>query len=88
MTRSFYDSIINHQKNEFNYTILYYYNILLQNITSVYQSTVFIFNQIQQNINNIPDSRKKEINEGFNNIIEIIQYSKEFFKFKLSNIFS
>ena len=77
MTFSYYDSIISHQKNEFNYTISYYYNILLQNITSVYQT---IFNQIptnQEGFNNILELRKKEINEGFNNIIEIIKSSKK-----------
>ena len=65
MTISYYDSIIEQQKNEFNYTISYYYNILLQNITSVYQT---ILNQIptnQEGFNNILELRKKEINEGF-----------------------
>ena len=77
MTISYYDSIIEQQKNEFNYTISYYYNILLQNITSVYQT---ILNQIptnQEGFNNILELRKKEINEGFNNIISIIKNSKK-----------
>ena len=76
LTKTFYDSIIYHQKTEFNYTISYYYNILLQNITSVYQT---ISNQIptnQEGFNNILELRKKEIKEGFSNIIETIKKSK------------
>ena len=77
LTKGYYDSIITHQKSEFNYTISYYYNILLQNITSVYQS---IFNQIptnQKGLNNILDLRKKEIKDEFDEIIELIMKSKE-----------
>ena len=77
LTNIYFDSIIDQQKNEMNYTISFYYNILLQNITSVYQT---IFHQIptnQEGFNNIIELRKKEIKEGFDDIIHIINNSKE-----------
>ena len=76
LTRIFYDSIINHQKSEFNYTISYYYNCLMQNITSVYQN---IFNQIpinQEGFNNILNLRKKEVEEEFNQLLKMVNDSK------------
>ena len=77
LTKSYYDSIIKHQKIEFNYTISYYYNCLLQNMTSVYQ---YIFNQIPTNqigFNNILDLRKKQVNNSFNDLFRIIRESKD-----------
>ena len=76
LTKTFYNSIINHQKSEFNYTISYYYNSLLQNITSVYQ---YILNQIPTNkvgLNNIINLRKKEVEDKFHKIFEMVQESK------------
>ena len=76
LTKRFYDSIIEHQKSEFNYTISYYYNFLLQNVTSAYQ---YIFNQIptnQQGFNNILNMRKKEVNDVFNKLFKDIRDSK------------
>ena len=77
LTNIYFDSIIDQQKNEMNYTISFYYNFLLQNITSIYQT---IFHQIptnQEGFNNILDKRKKEIKEGFDGIFEIINNSKK-----------
>ena len=76
LTKIFYDSIIKHQKSEFNYTISYYYNSLLQNITSVYQ---YIFNQIptnQEGFNSIINMRKNEVEEKFNKIFKTVKDSK------------
>ena len=76
ITKIFYDSIINHQKSEFNYTISYYYNCLLQNLTSIYQ---YVYNQIptnQEGLNNIINVRKKEVNEIFNRLLKIVKDSK------------
>ena len=76
ITNDFYDSIIFHQKSEFNYTISYYYNCLLQNISSYFQT---IYNQIptnQEGFNNITNFRKKEINDLFNNLVNNIIKSK------------
>jgi hypothetical protein len=53
ITNDFHYSIISHQRNEYNYTISYYYNCLIKNISSYLQS---IYNQIPNN------------QEGFNNI--------------------
>ena len=76
ITNDFYDSIILHQKSEFNYTISYYYNCLLQNISSYFQT---IYNQIpvnQEGFNNITNLRRKEINDIFIKLINDIQKSK------------
>ena len=76
ITKIFYDSIINHQKSEFNYTLSYYYNCLLQNLTSVYQ---YVYNQIptnQEGLNQIINIRKKEVKEKFNQLLKIINDSK------------
>ena len=76
LTRIFYNSIIEHQKSEFNYTISYYYNVLSQNLTAAYQ---YIFNQIprnQEGFNNILDLRKKQVNETFNELFKNIEDSK------------
>ena len=76
LTNIFYNSIIKHQKSEFNYTISYYYNSLLQNITSVYH---WILNQIptnQEGFNNLTNLRKKEVEDKFNKILEMVQKSK------------
>ena len=37
ITRIYYDSIENHQKNEMNYTIKYYYNVLLKLVQTNHQ---------------------------------------------------
>ena len=76
LTKTFYESIINHQKSEFNYTISYYYNILLRNITSVYQ---YVFNQIptnQEGFNNITNLRRREVQNKFNQLLEKVKKSK------------
>ena len=76
LTKNYYDSIIDHLKTELNYTIAYYYDSLLQNITWVYQ---FVYNQIptnQEGLNNIIDLRKQEVSYTFNEIIEDIKLSK------------
>ena len=77
ISHSFHESIINHQKSEFNYTISYYYNCLIQNVTSLFQS---IYNQIPTNqvgFNNITNLRRKEINDFFNKVLDDIKKSKK-----------
>ena len=76
LTKIYYDSIIKHQKSEYNYTISYYYNFLLQNVTAVYQ---YIVNQIptnQQGFNNSLNMRKKEVIDIFNKFLKNISNSK------------
>ena len=76
ITNAFHDSIIFHERTEFNYTISYYYNCLIKNISSYLQS---IYNQIpnnQEGFNNITNFRKKEINDLINKIINDIKESK------------
>ena len=76
MTKTYIDSIINHQKNEYNYTIGFYYNFLIKEVNSTQQ---FIINKIPSNkngFNNIINQRKKEIEDIFNKIIKQIIFSK------------
>ena len=76
ITNAFHDSIISHQRTEFNYTISYYYNCLIQNISSYMQS---IYNQIptnQEGFNNITDLRRKEVNDLINKLINDVKESK------------
>ena len=73
---NFFDTIINLQKNEFNYTISYYYHYLLNLVNSI---DSFIINNIPTNemmTNNIIDLRKQEINNELNKIIQKINDSK------------
>ena len=76
LTNNFYNSIINHQKSEFNYTISYYYNCLLQNITSVYQYVSSHIPTNQEGFNNITNRRKKEVEDVFNQLLKIVKDSK------------
>ena len=76
ITKTYIDSIINHQKNEFNYTISFYYNFLIKEVYSIQQ---YIMNKISNNkigFNNIINQRKKEIEDIFNIIIKQLNSSK------------
>ena len=76
ITNDFHYSIISHQRNEYNYTISYYYNCLIKNISSYLQS---IYNQIptnQEGLNNITNLRKKEVNDLINKLINDIKIFK------------
>jgi hypothetical protein len=76
ITDSFYNSIITHQKSEFNYTISYYYNCFIRNITSYFDS---IYNQIpnnQEGFNNITNLRRKEVKNIYNKVINVVKESK------------
>ena len=76
ITKNYFNSIIAHQKNEFNYTITYYYNVLLKLIKSTHQ---YIINKIPNNrvgYNNILNIRKNEVNAVFLNLIDIIKQSE------------
>ena len=70
------NSIINLQKNEYNFTISYYYNYLLSLVNSTY---LYIINNIPSNelmLNTIINLRKNELKEKFNKIIKRINESK------------
>ena len=74
--KDYFDSIINLQKKEFNYTISYYYNYLLKLVNS---KITYILNNIptnQMKLNNIIDLRKQEINNELNKIFKKINDSK------------
>ena len=76
ITKNYFNSIVTHQKNEFNYTITYYYNVLLKLVKATHQ---YIINKIPNNkvgYNNILNMRKNEVNEVFLNLIDIIKKSE------------
>ena len=76
ITRIYYDSIENHQKNEMNYTIKYYYNVLLKLVQTNHQ---YIINKIPTNkigFNTILEERKKEVNNYFTSLIQNIKKSE------------
>ena len=73
ITRIYVDSIETHQKSEYNYTINYYYNILIKFVQSTHQ---FIINNLPTNknaFNNILDQRKNDVNNLFASIIQNIK---------------
>ena len=75
ITNNYFDSINMHQKTEFNYTISYYYNLLIRHVKSSHQ---YIISKIPTNkvgFNNIVNKRKNEINNFFNNLIKNINDS-------------
>ena len=77
ITRDYVNSLITHQRNEFNYTIGYYYNYLFKLINISHN---YIINQIpigQKGLTLISDTRKQEINEFFSDLIKNISQLKD-----------
>ena len=75
ITKSYFNSIVKHQKSEFNYTITYYYNILLKLVKSSHQ---YVISKLPSNpigFNNIINKRKNEVNDIFNELIKSIEDS-------------
>ena len=77
ISKSYYDSIINEQKNSYNYTISYYYNYLLRlaNLTQNY-----IVNRILKNhntFNYLEEQRINLINQFFQSLMENITLSEK-----------
>ena len=76
ITKNYFNSIVKHQKSEFNYTIAYYYNIFLKLVKSSHQNVI---NKLPSNpigFNNIINKRKEEVNSIFNALIKKIEDSK------------
>ena len=72
LSYDYVNSIVNLRKNEFNYTISYYYNYFINIVNSTY---LYIINRIPSNdmkLNTIIDLRKKQITDEFNNLIKNI----------------
>ena len=77
VTKNFYDSIILHQKNEFNFSINFHYDFLLKKINSTFQT---ISNKIPQNKNNLNEilkNRENLINSFYIEIVQMIFNSKK-----------
>ena len=78
ITKNYYDSIEQQEKNEFNYTIKYYYNILLKSVKSAHQYVISALPLNPEGFNNIIELRKAEVNEVFNNLIKKIKESLDY----------
>ena len=76
MSWDYYDSVINKMKNDFNYTIKYYYNIILSKVNKTYS---YILNNIPTNekpFDEIINLRTNEINHSYNDLLDQILDSK------------
>ena len=76
ISNTFYDSIISHQKTEFNYTISYYYNYLYKNINSTYQLILSKIPENKKGLDVIIKNREKTLNSIFSEIIQMFFNSK------------
>ena len=83
ITKDFVNSIIIHQKSEFNYTISFYYNFLLKTVNSTQQYILSKFPVCNNGFNYINEQRKKEISDIFTKIIkQIIESKNESLKYE------
>ena len=76
ITKNYFNAIEKHQKSEFNYTITYYYNILLKLVKSSHQ---YVISKLPSNpigFNNIINKRKNEIDDIFGELIKNIEDSQ------------
>ena len=76
ITYEFVNSIVDQRKNEFNYTIKFYYNLILSKVNKTYS---YIINNIPVNdkpFDKIIYKRIVEITKVYNNIVEEIELSK------------
>ena len=72
----YFDSIINKTKNDFNYTIKYYYNLIISKVNKTYS---YILNNIPVNekpFDEIIILRTNEIKQSYNNLLNLILDSK------------
>ena len=76
ITNSFYDSIISHQKSEFNYSISYYYNYLHKTLNSTYQLILSKIPQNKEGLDEIIKVREYEVISTFSNIFQMLKNSK------------
>ena len=76
ISNDFYDSIISHQKMEFNYTISYYYNYLYKIINSTHQLILSKIPENKKGLDVIIKNRENSVNEIFSEIIQMLLNSK------------
>ena len=76
ISTNFYDSIISQQKNEFNYTISYYYNYLHKLINSTYQLILSKIPLNKKGLDVIVKERENKINSVFSEIFQMFFNSK------------
>ena len=76
ITNSFYNSIISHQKKEYNYSISYYYNYLHKTLNSTYQLILSKIPQNKAGLDEIIKVREGVVNSVFSNIFQMLVDSK------------
>ena len=76
MINNYTNSIINQQINEFNYTISYYYNCLYTLVNKTYQYIIGKIPVNRDGFNTILNTRKKQVIEKHNEIINKIKNSE------------
>ena len=76
ISTNLYDSIITHQKTEFNYTISYYYNYLQKYINSTYQLILSKIPLNKKGLDVIIKERENKINSVFSEIFQMFFNSK------------
>ena len=78
ITSNYFESINDHQKNEFNYTISYYYNYLLKSVNFTRQYIISKIPINKDGFNKILNKRNNEVNNSFKNLISKILKSKDY----------
>jgi hypothetical protein len=76
MSYDYIDSIIEQRKNDFNYTIKYYYNMIISKVNKTFS---YILNNIpvkSKPFSEIIEARENEIKNSYNNILSKIEASK------------
>ena len=76
ITKNYFDSIVLFQKNEFNYTISYYYNYYIKLVNEAYQYIVSKIPKNENGFNDILNQRRKEIDDIFKSFLKEITNSK------------
>ena len=76
LTRNYFDFIIENQKNNFNYTISYYYNIFINLIISTHKKIINNLPFDKNELNIKTEEYKNAINNKFNELITKIKKSK------------
>ena len=77
ITRNYFDLIIDNQKNNFNYSVSYYYNRFLNLINSTRNNIIKSLPINKYGLNIYIEEYKKEINNKFNEFIIKINNSKK-----------
>ena len=76
ISNDYFNSIVNKAKNDFNYTIKYYYNLIISKVNKTYS---YILNNIpvyEKPFDEIVILRTNELKQSYNNLLDLILKSK------------